>query len=49
MQARSLAAVAKARERAGNVAAFERANYIGNLATYTSRYVGPRSLPLVGH
>jgi dihydroorotate dehydrogenase (fumarate) len=36
-------------DTAADPAAFERANYIGNLASYTSRYVGPRSLPLVGH
>ena len=33
-------------EASADPAAYERANYIGNIATYTSRFVGSGDVPL---
>ncbi len=40
---------AVASHAATDPAAYERANYIGNIATYTSRFIGTGSVPLARH
>ena len=40
---------AVASHAASDPAAYERANYIGNIATYTSRFIGSGDVPLAGH
>ena len=39
---------AVASHAATDPSAYERANYIGNLASYTSRFVGTGGVPLAG-
>ncbi len=39
---------AVASHAATDPSAYERANYIGNLASYTSRFVGTSGVPLAG-
>jgi dihydroorotate dehydrogenase (fumarate) len=40
---------AVASHAAADPEAYERANYIGNIATYTSRFIGTGGVPLAGH
>jgi len=40
---------AVASHAAADPAAYERANYIGNIATYTSRFIGSGAVPLARH
>jgi dihydroorotate dehydrogenase (fumarate) len=40
---------AVASHAAADPAAFERANYIGNISTYTSRFIGTGDVPLARH
>jgi dihydroorotate dehydrogenase (fumarate) len=40
---------AVASHAASDPAAYERANYIGNIATYTSRFIGSGDVPLARH
>jgi hypothetical protein len=40
---------AVASHAASDPAAYERANYIGNIATYTSRFIGTGDVPLARH